>query len=312
MLVRATIFWPRRSATIETCHRDGVVHRDLKPSNIILRNGEAAYPVVVDFGLSFNNDTAVGDVTRVGEEIGNRFLRLPEHAVGGRDPVSDVTKLAALFLYCITNIEPRVLVDELGEKPHQRPRIVAALSEQLTGQRLLALQALFDRSFDTRLAERFQTVQEFRAALEEVLTMPEVSDDYDGLMQRLAAFASQPGNEETADNVRRLQRARDRIARIVTDLGTLRGLDHPGRDQGTKWAPRPSRSIQIALVRKGARDYSAVRWVMYRIELSGPNEVTVSADGVELRRGADLFGAELKRSVEAFAARAFLEHEGLL
>jgi hypothetical protein len=54
----------------------------VKPANVVLRNDDLTAPVLVDFGLSFN-DSDEDDLTRVNEEVGNRFLRLPEHAFGG-------------------------------------------------------------------------------------------------------------------------------------------------------------------------------------------------------------------------------------
>lgn len=67
--------------------------------------------VWVDFGISFNH-TEDDDLTRVNEEVGNRFLRLPEHAPRGSSPVSDVTQLAGLVLWVLTGVEPRALQDE--------------------------------------------------------------------------------------------------------------------------------------------------------------------------------------------------------
>src|SRR5450755_608564 len=105
---------------LSECHAAGVTHRDIKPANVMLRRGALSTPVLVDFGLSFN-DAQLDDVTRV-EEVGNRFLRLPEHAAEGnsRSHLSDVTQLAGLFFYCLTSREPRVLSDEEGHAPHQR------------------------------------------------------------------------------------------------------------------------------------------------------------------------------------------------
>jgi eukaryotic-like serine/threonine-protein kinase len=63
------------------CHAVGVAHRDIKPANVMLRRGTLSAPVLVDFGLSFN-DTQLDDATRA-EEVGNRFLRLPETPLKG-------------------------------------------------------------------------------------------------------------------------------------------------------------------------------------------------------------------------------------
>jgi len=100
------------ATVLNRCHENDVTHRDLKPANIVLRNSDITTPVLVDFGLSFNNADEDDPLTRLNEEVGNRFLRLPEHRSGGRAPVSDVTQLAGIFFYIITAHEPLVLRDE--------------------------------------------------------------------------------------------------------------------------------------------------------------------------------------------------------
>ena len=97
------------ASVLNRCHENDFTHRDLKPANIVLRNSDITTPVLVDFGLSFNNAEEDNPLTRLNEEVGNRFLRLPEHRRGGRAPASDVTQLAGIFFYIITGHEPRVL-----------------------------------------------------------------------------------------------------------------------------------------------------------------------------------------------------------
>ncbi len=85
---------------VAACHQQQIVHRDLKPRNILLRSGDTTDPVVVDFGLSFNQlDSELDEVTKAGEEVGNRFLRLPEHATGG-DLASDITQVVGVLFIC--------------------------------------------------------------------------------------------------------------------------------------------------------------------------------------------------------------------
>jgi serine/threonine protein kinase len=87
--------WRSNTSTAWTYRRlFNVTHRDIKPANVALRNDDITKPVLVDFGLSFN-DSDADDLTRVGEEVGNRFLRLPEHAFGERGAASDVAIVIA-------------------------------------------------------------------------------------------------------------------------------------------------------------------------------------------------------------------------
>jgi eukaryotic-like serine/threonine-protein kinase len=69
--------------TVALCHAEGVLHRDIKPANLMLRDGDPHQPVLLDFGLSFNDREPL-DITRVNEEVGNRFMRLPEHSFARR------------------------------------------------------------------------------------------------------------------------------------------------------------------------------------------------------------------------------------
>ena len=72
-------------STLSECHTKGCVHCDVKPDNIILAKGDPARPMLLDFGLSFHNAPEIKLETEHGQEIGNRFLRLPELSAGSFD-----------------------------------------------------------------------------------------------------------------------------------------------------------------------------------------------------------------------------------
>src|SRR5437588_4024945 len=61
------------------CHEKGVLHRDIKPDNVVLRGVNAVDPILIDFGQSFNREDADDSrLTPAGQQLGNRFLHLPE------------------------------------------------------------------------------------------------------------------------------------------------------------------------------------------------------------------------------------------
>jgi len=104
-------------------HEQDTVHRDIKPDNIMLKLKEPTQLFLVDFGLGFLNIDDDTLQTEAGQEIGNRFLRLPEFRPNSqrkRDPRSDVTLSAGILLYLLTGRYPRGLDDDEGHPPHQR------------------------------------------------------------------------------------------------------------------------------------------------------------------------------------------------
>ena len=67
--------------TLGSMHRLPIVHRDLKPDNVILRDGLAANPVIVDFGLAWDESQmdrdfhSKGSVGSLWKSTGNESIR---------------------------------------------------------------------------------------------------------------------------------------------------------------------------------------------------------------------------------------------
>ncbi len=87
-------------------HEHGVVHRDVKPGNVMLRGGDVADPMLLDFGVA-RTGLAVG-LTQLGTVIGTPRYMAPEQARGGQaiDARADVFALGALVFKCITGRAP--------------------------------------------------------------------------------------------------------------------------------------------------------------------------------------------------------------
>lgn len=181
------------------CHSAGVLHRDIKPDNVMLRAGSLSEPVLVDFGLSFNEVEAQPLTTLPAEEVGNRFLRLPEFSVGNdntsrRNGVSDVTQCCGLLLYALTGDIPGALMTgDSAQMPHQRDEVRAKLQRRVSSDRFLQLQRIFDRGFRADVSHRWQSAGELREQLEK-LTLPikaETLSVHDKL-KRIATEAETP------------------------------------------------------------------------------------------------------------------------
>jgi serine/threonine protein kinase len=156
------------------CHAAGVLHRDIKPDNIILRNGEIAEPVLIDFGMGWaeQNEDRFGEfVTGDHQELGNRFLRLPEYAPGQhvRSTGSDVTMIVGVFFYLLTGTAPRVLLDPVGRMPHES-MIERFPRDTLADARWERVRRLFKVGFQHSLDMRYLETQPLIDALASLST----------------------------------------------------------------------------------------------------------------------------------------------
>lgn len=178
------------SDTLEQLHQAGHKHRDLKPDNVVLHGANIDDPVLVDFGMASAADEDDDPFrTEANQELGNRFLRLPEYSAGAHrdDPRSDITQLVALFFYMLTGIAPRLLVDSDGRRPHEREH--ARLTMLRAQPEWPRLRALFDDAFNVELDKRIP--------------------DLPALRDRLGSIDEPLADEETLQEIARLGRAAD-------------------------------------------------------------------------------------------------------
>ena len=131
------------------CHARDCLHRDIKPANIMLRDGDPGDPVLVDFFLAVSWRTAGPPISGWRDQ---------------RDPRLDLTQVARILFCCLTGEFNMPCRDWSGVPPHRRPDEYAALVAA-SGARARPLLELFDRGFEASLADRFQSGEEFQAAL---------------------------------------------------------------------------------------------------------------------------------------------------
>jgi serine/threonine-protein kinase len=128
--------------------------------------------------------------TEHGQELGNRFLRLPELAAFSavkRDTRSDLAFAAGIALFAMTGLVPATLLDPDGLMPHQRSDVRAAL-KTAAGGAFTGLLTFFDRAFRYQPPDRFGTAKEMASALQEVVGSSSVTiEDADSLETLLAA-----------------------------------------------------------------------------------------------------------------------------
>lgn len=251
------------------CHEAGCTHRDIKPRNIILEGGDPGRPWLLDFGLSWHELSEAGFETECGQEVGNRFLRLPELSAGSRlkqDPRSDLSFAAGILFNLLTGDHPDLLQDAEGRLPHQRSSSLAQL-QRAAGPRFARLAAWFDTAFAPLLSERFSNVAAMRDALDRVMADPlsggSADDDLAAILEALDTGAERRRNATISRFRDALHHAHelfaeidrvigDRLVRHQTDYG-LEGSS--GRT--THFWTRPASSEKLVVARFEVREAGA-------------------------------------------------------
>ena len=207
----------RRLLTVlSTCHGSGVVHRDVKPDNIILADGNPSCPVLLDFGLNYHESEDDGFATEHGQEIGNRFLRLPELSAGSllkQDPRSDLSFVAGILFYMLTGQNPDILQDAEGRLPHQR-REQYSMIQQAAGDRTQRLLSVFDSALAPNIADRFTNAEVMLEALGSVMTPRAVSRSREDLRRDIHEMMDTGVARRRAETHRRLQEALKEVQRV--------------------------------------------------------------------------------------------------
>jgi len=189
------------------CHSQECLHRDIKPNNIVLLDNNKEHPILVDFGLSFISSDSFDFQTEHGQEIGNRFLRLPEFGIDSankRDQRSDITLICGIFIYILTGCQPVNLIDENSRMPHQREHIYNNLLKSEIN--LKALLNIFDRGFQNNIQNRWNSGEHLREALFKLVENREekVAKNSENILSEIKNLTSSASMQVATENSQRL------------------------------------------------------------------------------------------------------------
>nr|WP_153817530.1 serine/threonine-protein kinase [Polyangium spumosum] len=163
---------------LASAHEAGVIHRDLKPDNVFLvRSGDREFVKLLDFGLAKIAGTS--RVTRQGIIFGTPHYMSPEQAMGQPvDHRTDIYALGVIMYECLT-----------GRVPFEADSFKGVLDQHIHGAAVPVEQRVPDptqigplgdiinRCLAKNPAERFATMAELAAALEEAMGLIPQSGD---------------------------------------------------------------------------------------------------------------------------------------
>jgi tRNA A-37 threonylcarbamoyl transferase component Bud32 len=163
-------------SSVQQAHDRGIVHRDLKPENvrIVNRREDPDFVKVLDFGLAKlrdNEEHARASITREGFLVGTPYYMAPEHIRG--EPVdarSDVYALGALIYKACVGVPPF-----WGTTPvavltkHLHDPVVPPTKRSQRTDLPPAADAILMKALEKKPADRYQSMNELRAALAEHL-----------------------------------------------------------------------------------------------------------------------------------------------
>ncbi|MEP4037864.1 serine/threonine-protein kinase [Pseudophaeobacter sp.] len=152
---------------LKAAHARNIVHRDLSPDNIILRDGDPAKAVIIDFGIA--KDTNPGAETIVGNEFAGKYsYAAPEQLAGNTDARADIYSLGALLLANFRGASP-----SLGANPME---VVENKQKPLDTDGLPApFKQLIERMCDPDPNSRLGSAADVLAFLDRVESDPEAA-----------------------------------------------------------------------------------------------------------------------------------------
>jgi len=176
---RALRIVTQAARALGVAHKLGVVHRDIKPGNIILAVDEQGQEIakVLDFGIAKLREAAGGDgksgMTMTGVLVGTPLYMSPEQFMGKKggeiDGRTDIYSLGVVLYQMVT-----------GQAPFEGDTLYSLMMQHMEGnvkpphERVPelhlpeSLSQVILKAIDKSREQRFQTAEEFIAAMDEI------------------------------------------------------------------------------------------------------------------------------------------------
>jgi serine/threonine protein kinase/tetratricopeptide (TPR) repeat protein len=224
---------------LEAAHDKGVLHRDLKPANMILRDGEPASLVLLDFGIAaiLNEETATdhgdGDggsarLTRDGAVVGTPLYMSPEQARGLlATERSDLYAVGVILHEWLSGQPPFVGTAEQVMRAHVFDRPPALVPRPGFDVPAVVLD-IIRRSLAKVPGDRFHSASEMRHALE---AAAEGAPD----PPAWRASLDEPDLRPRPSGTLLLSRAVSGPTDVADPLGSLRRAPFTGRARELAW-----------------------------------------------------------------------------
>jgi serine/threonine-protein kinase len=163
-LKRAIQFGIDIATGMAVAHQVGIVHRDLKPANVLI--DDEGLLKIVDFGVAAAQREGDTHLTRTGYVIGSPKYMAPEQILGRKvDERADIYALGVLLYEMFTGVPPYSRGDHMAvmyQHVQGKARPPQEVNPELPGN----LAELVLKAMAVDKAKRFQTMDEFRGALE--------------------------------------------------------------------------------------------------------------------------------------------------
>ncbi|MBS1221772.1 MAG: hypothetical protein H6R23_1392, partial [Proteobacteria bacterium] len=181
MPLEETLFVARAIAgALHYAHQRGIIHRDIKPQNILFR--ENGSPVLTDFGIAKTLGSST-IMTRTGLSLGTPRYMSPEQIRGQTvDARADLYSFGVLFYEMLTGNAPYVADDSFALAMMHVTAPIPELPPELR-----RFQPILNKLLDKDPNQRFQSGQEFIAALDHPETLPSAPPDIADLTRPIKA-----------------------------------------------------------------------------------------------------------------------------